>query len=896
MGSGPGPSPPRGRGPALLDVLFFLGHAAAVLLGLATRVPGTGLPLVAPAAGVAVVWVLWSASRGRGTWHVGALVGGSTVLAGVATGGSTAMAVAVGVGSAVQPLAAHAVLTRLRPHVERLRQTTDLVAVGIASALGAVAAAAVVAPAGTLLLDQQLGSAGLLWLVRGAGSSAVVVAVALVLGDRGPRPRQPGAGRVEAVLCHAAVGVSYAVVFGVHLDLPLAWAVLPVAVWAGARLPTRTVAVHALLASTAVVLGTSTGSGPFADRAATTQVLLVSAFLLVLAFLMLLLALGREEHAAVAADLVTRTAQLQRSEEHYRLVAEHAGDAIGRVGPDGSVLWTSPATARVFGLSAEHLRSTSRAGVVHPDDVDAVARTTDEVFAGGRSGATVRFRVPQPDGSTRWMESHLSAVPDADGRVAEVVTLARDVTRQVEMEEQVARDHRAAELARAQLVEAFDASPDAFLVSRLERDADGRVVAAVLETINLAGCLADGRRAQDLVGRDLRALFPAGEGLGLWGSVLDAASSGRPEHLRLDAGQTRSGAVLDCTHVLLPGDRLLSSWRDVTEQVRREQLLTDAHSETARVHVVLQTAIDAMQDAFLVQQVERDEARPGSDGRGAVVGVRTLLGNAAAAHRFGVAGEALLGVDLRELVPEAVTGGLWERLLTAVGTSAPQHLRMHHSDDGGTWQWSEDLTLAPCADDLVVTLLRDATQEEHRLRDITQDRESAVHAAMHDALTGLPNRTGLLRRLTGALAACEPGHRVAVVFVDLDGFKAVNDTHGHGAGDEVLCAVAQRLGGLVRQHDTAARLSGDEFVLVLGQLPEDWEREAFVDRAREQLGRPLLLRRGAGAVQLRPRASLGLVLTDPHDGTTSPSALDLLALADAQMYEEKRDRRVVRAG
>jgi diguanylate cyclase (GGDEF)-like protein len=124
----------------------------------------------------------------------------------------------------------------------------------------------------------------------------------------------------------------------------------------------------------------------------------------------------------------------------------------------------------------------------------------------------------------------------------------------------------------------------------------------------------------------------------------------------------------------------------------------------------------------------------------------------------------------------------------------------------------------------------------------------------------------------------------------------VNDTHGHGAGDEVLCAVAQRLGGLVRQHDTAARLSGDEFVLVLGQLPEDWEREAFVDRAREQLGRPLLLRRGAGAVQLRPRASLGLVLTDPHDGTTSPSALDLLALADAQMYEEKRDRRVVRAG
>jgi PAS domain S-box-containing protein len=145
-------------------------------------------------------------------------------------------------------------------------------------------------------------------------------------------------------------------------------------------------------------------------------------------------------------------------EEHYRLVADHAGDAIGRIAADGSVLWTSPSTQRVFGLSAEHLQGTARAEVVHPEDLPAVAAATDSVFSGGEPAATVRFRVPQADGTVRWMESHLSPVRDA-GRVVEVVTLARDVTAQVRLQAQLADGRREAELARAQLVEALDASP-----------------------------------------------------------------------------------------------------------------------------------------------------------------------------------------------------------------------------------------------------------------------------------------------------------------------------------------------------------------------------------------------------------------------------------------------------
>lgn len=98
-------------------------------------------------------------------------------------------------------------------------------------------------------------------------------------------------------------------------------------------------------------------------------------------------------------------------------------------------------------------------------------------------------------------------------------------------------------------------------------------------------------------------------------------------------------------------------------------------------------------------------------------------------------------------------------------------------------------------------------------------QEQAAHAATHDVLTGLPNRALLYDRLNHAVAAtARNGQGVAVVFLDLDGFKAVNDTHGHHAGDELLRQVATRLAGAVRKGDTLARWGGDEFVVVCESL------------------------------------------------------------------------------
>ncbi len=153
--------------------------------------------------------------------------------------------------------------------------------------------------------------------------------------------------------------------------------------------------------------------------------------------------------------------------------------------------------------------------------------------------------------------------------------------------------------------------------------------------------------------------------------------------------------------------------------------------------------------------------------------------------------------------------------------------------------------------------------------------------AHYDALTGLPNRLLLQDRLRGALARAErSGDTVATLFLDLDGFKRVNDTHGHDAGDELLREAARRISGAVRSVDTTARLGGDEFVVVLEQIRDVADVRMVAHRVLDQLDRPFLI----AGVELQLSGSVG-VSQYPHDAR-APEAL--LSNADAAMYRAKR--------
>jgi diguanylate cyclase (GGDEF)-like protein/PAS domain S-box-containing protein len=154
------------------------------------------------------------------------------------------------------------------------------------------------------------------------------------------------------------------------------------------------------------------------------------------------------------------------------------------------------------------------------------------------------------------------------------------------------------------------------------------------------------------------------------------------------------------------------------------------------------------------------------------------------------------------------------------------------------------------------------------------------YLATHDPLTGLPNRVLLADRLSHAIAsAARQGGFVAVLFVDLDGFKAVNDNLGHLFGDRVLKAVASKLAQAVRESDTVARLGGDEFIVILEGLQHADEASAVARKIGHALVRPLKIERRV----LKPACSIGISLYPAH-GTEVDA---LLKCADSAMYKAK---------
>ncbi|WP_251056068.1 bifunctional diguanylate cyclase/phosphodiesterase [Streptomyces sp. ISL-94] len=252
----------------------------------------------------------------------------------------------------------------------------------------------------------------------------------------------------------------------------------------------------------------------------------------------------------------------------------------------------------------------------------------------------------------------------------------------------------------------------------------------------------------------------------------------------------------------------------------------------------------------------------------------------AAAGVYGREAEELVGSELATLIhPDDLGRVVHEvrRFLAAPPTEEPTtRIECRFKSGGGEWLNVES-TVNRHQGGLILNS-RDVT-ERVRLQAQLQ------HSAEHDSLTDLPNRALFTRRVRQALTGRRAGdHSTAVLFIDLDGFKAVNDTIGHQAGDELLVEAARRLQDSVRAGDTAARLGGDEFAaLILGDGSRDrgareYQVHEIADRLRTTLAQPYRI---AGS-EVRVAASIGVAFADP--GIT-PS--DLMRNADLAMYRAK---------
>ncbi|WP_110996039.1 diguanylate cyclase domain-containing protein [Pseudomonas sichuanensis] len=168
---------------------------------------------------------------------------------------------------------------------------------------------------------------------------------------------------------------------------------------------------------------------------------------------------------------------------------------------------------------------------------------------------------------------------------------------------------------------------------------------------------------------------------------------------------------------------------------------------------------------------------------------------------------------------------------------------------------------------------------------LQSENETLAHQASHDSLTGLPNRAFFEGRLNRSLRSAErQDERLALLFLDSDHFKQINDSLGHAVGDEVLITIASRVRAQLREHDLVARLGGDEFAVLLAPLPAREDAQRIAEKIIASMQLPILLEDGT---RITSSLSVGIAYY-PDDGHDPAS---LLNAADAAMYQAKRKRR-----
>ena len=341
-------------------------------------------------------------------------------------------------------------------------------------------------------------------------------------------------------------------------------------------------------------------------------------------------------------------------------------------------------------------------------------------------------------------------------------------------------------------------------------------------------------------------------------SVLEAIAERRPFslELRLDlpGREARWLRVQGRVHVRGgEATRLVGTSQDITDRKRAEAQFRD----------LLESAPDAM--------VIADE-----DGR-------IVLANRQVERLFGWSRQSLVGRPVETLLPERLRDD-HEQHRAHYHRHSPQPRPMGATielaalrADGREFPVEVSLSPVQTADGvLVCAAIRDVTERKEAER-------ALAHQALHDALTGLPNRVLLVDRLEQALTrTTRRDDRVAVLFLDIDRFKVVNDSRGHAAGDELIVAVASRLRATVRPTDTVARFGGDEFVVVCQEAENLSGALAIADRISAALREPFRI----GGEEIFLTVSVGIAVAGP--GASSDT---LLRNADAAMYRAKEQGR-----
>ncbi|MFO7591909.1 MAG: PAS domain S-box protein [Acidimicrobiia bacterium] len=543
--------------------------------------------------------------------------------------------------------------------------------------------------------------------------------------------------------------------------------------------------------------------------------------------------------AAVATNLLpgapdVAEEELRKSQDRFRALVQHSRDLIVVLDDQGRIEYVSPAAERLLELDPDEMRGVEGLTLVHPDDAELAATLLFEMLAEPGATREMHMRLRHRDGSYRTVDSIGESRLD-DPAVHGIVLNIRDITDRADAE----RELRSVQERFRSLVQH---ASDVITVV----DAEGKISYASPSMAHVLGydpVEVIGTNALDLVHPDDRdRVFEASA------KAIDDAAPATVEYRTLTkSGETR---VFEAITTDLTGEPSVAGFvtnaRDVTDRRAAER-----------------------QAARLIEVLEKsNEVVVLSDPSGQLV-----YSNPRAKEFLGLGDEHDVGElssfesrqRLREeVMPLVRAHGLWTgelTLRTSDGNDVPviATLQAHRED-------SEIVLISTLAHDIT-----DLKRAQHRLE----------YEATHDALTGLPNRSMFLEVGEQALGRAQRHDATtAVLFLDLDGFKEVNDSLGHDAGDRVLIDIARNLRVSVRTGDLVARLGGDEFCVLCENVESREEMLELGERLCNTVSLPMTVL----GREVKIGASIGVAF---DEGGTSKIG-NLLRQADVALYRAKR--------
>ncbi len=527
--------------------------------------------------------------------------------------------------------------------------------------------------------------------------------------------------------------------------------------------------------------------------------------------------------------------RVRESEARFRAMVEASPESIAVVGLDGGFHWTNGTFANALDYSNAELSGTGAYSLVHPEDLPHVSSTLQRVVASGPDVTEeITFRMRHARGHWATIEAHGRTFAGADGSVAGIVVIFRDITLRRAAEESLRESEQ-------RYRDLFENATDILFTL----DPDGKFTSA-----NHAAESATGYDHWELLGMNVAEIIAP--------EHLEDALAMRYEALK--HGQSKGIRELD----------LLS--RDGT-RVSVEVRIRSLGPEGAYTGMQgIARDITARREAELLLRTVANRAPIGMY---IVVDRRFVFVNPQFCLDTGYSEDDLIdhpAIDL--VIPEhrEMARARAIEMLKGIHSGSSEFKVRTHS---GETRWFLE-TVNPIQ-------YRGQRAALGCVLDIT-DRKRAedrlTRQAFYDELTGLPNRSRFMEKLEEALSRDARPGAVATLFLDLDGFKEVNDSLGHTAGDELLGHVGRRLTRCVRPLDTVARLGGDEFTVLLQGIGHESEALAVAERIIEALARPFVL----GDHEAEVTVSVGVSFSAPES-----TAGDMLREADIALYNAKSD-------